>query len=91
MFDVCARSCLLVHAGLFGEKPWHGRNNLVLFRMADKLLAQTISAAYGNNYFGYVPNKTDIITSNLDEERKGPGSPWEITCARKTAQEHCWD
>ena len=33
-----------------------------------------------------VPNKTDIITSNLDEERKGPGSPWEITCAQKTAR-----
>ena len=32
-----------------------------------------------------------IITSNLDEERKGPGSPWEITCARKTAQERYWD
>ena len=44
MFDVCARSCLLVHAGLFGEKAWHGRNNLVLFRMADKLLTQTYTA-----------------------------------------------
>ena len=30
-----------------------------------------------------MPNKTDIITSNLDEEREGPGSPWEITALGK--------